>query len=70
MIERGIYKHFKGGLYMVIGTAVHSETEELMVVYLPLYGSYQMTVRPLKMFTEEVLHDGVMIPRFKIEKSL
>jgi hypothetical protein len=70
MIERGIYKHFKGGLYMVFGTAVHSETEELLVVYMPLYGSYQLMVRPLKMFTEEVLHDGNVVPRFKLEKAI
>jgi len=70
MIERGIYKHFKGGVYMVMGTAVHSETEELLVVYMPLYGNYQMMVRPLKMFSEEVLHDGRLVPRFKLEKAL
>ena len=70
MIERGIYKHFKGGIYMVMGTAIHSETEELMVVYMPLYGNYQMTVRPLKMFSEEVTHDGSVVPRFKLEKAI
>jgi hypothetical protein len=70
MIERGIYKHFKGGMYMVMGTAMHSETEELLVVYMPLYGNYQLMVRPLKMFSEEVLHDGCLVPRFKLEKAL
>lgn len=49
-----VYRHFKGNLYYVIGTAIHTETEEEMVVYQALYGDYKMFVRPMKMFLEEV----------------
>lgn len=52
-----IYRHFKGKFYYVIGTALHTETNEEMVIYHPLYGDYQLFVRPLKMFTEEVPED-------------
>ena len=37
-IRPGRYRHFKGREYRVYFTARHSETEELMVVYQPLYG--------------------------------
>ena len=58
-IKKGIYKHFKGMEVEVIGIALHSETEEEMVVYIhpnPVKGQGKdtMWVRPAKMFFEEV----------------
>ena len=44
------YRHFKGKEYQIIGVATHTETEEPMVVYQALYGSYGLFVRPLAMF--------------------
>jgi len=57
----GLYRHYKGGQYEVIGTARHSETLEPMTVYRALYGLW---VRPAAMFSEQVLIDGVMQSRF------
>jgi hypothetical protein len=63
-LRPGRYRHFKGREYAVIGVARHSETEELLVVYRPLYGEGLLWVRPLSMFAEEVEHEGVRQPRF------
>lgn len=64
----GIYRHYKGSLYEVLGTAQHSENEEVLVVYRALYGDYGLWVRPLTMFTESVNKDGQPQPRFALEK--
>ena len=63
-IATGTYRHYKGNLYEVIGVARHSETEESLVVYTPLYGEGGLWVRPLQMFTETVTVDGTEVQRF------
>ena len=50
----GIYKHFKGNLYMVEDVATHSETREKYVVYRALYGDNNLYIRLYEMFLEEV----------------
>ena len=64
-IRTGLYRHYKGNDYEVIGTAKHSETLETLVVYKPLYNDTGMWVRPLEMFQEKVLVNGKMVPRFR-----
>lgn len=70
-IVRGRYLHYKGNEYEVIGTARHSETEEVFVLYRPLYktnekGEHQYWIRPIAMFTENVLVEGKLQPRFAL----
>jgi len=50
----GIYKHFKGDKYLVLGIVRHSETKEEMVLYRQLYGEGELWVRPKAMFLEKV----------------
>jgi len=66
-LKTGIYEHYKGQRYRVIGLAKHSETLEDLVVYEALYNNQlsKLWVRPLKMFLEEIETDGRKIARFK-----
>lgn len=65
----GIYRHYKGNRYQVLGTAIHSETLEMMVVYKALYGAGETWVRPLSMWHETVEVDGKTMPRFALEQE-
>lgn len=63
-IELGLYEHYKGGLYEVVGVVSHSETLEKMVLYKHLDNG-EMWVRPLPMFKELIEKDGIKTERFK-----
>lgn len=66
-VKNGIYEHFKGKRYEVLGIAKHSETLEEMVVYKALYDNEvsKLWVRPLAMFLGEVEFNGGKTLRFK-----
>jgi hypothetical protein len=66
MIDPGLYKHYKGKLYEVIGTARHSESLEELVVYKATCQpeGENLWVRPLAMFLETVIVDGIEMKRF------
>ena len=64
-IKPGRYRHFKGNMYEVIGTASHSETLEPMIVYRALYGDGGLWVRPASMWCEKVEHEGEIVQRFE-----
>lgn len=69
-IKVGKYRHFKGGEYAVYAVATHSETQELMVVYSPLYGEGGIWVRPLAMFEQTVEKEGREVPRFQFVEAM
>lgn len=68
MIKTGIYRHYKGNDYEVLNTVKHSETEEVLVLYKSVK-SDQLWVRPLEMFTEEIVVENKKVQRFKLVSS-
>lgn len=68
-ITKGKYRHYKGHLYEVTGTARHCETLEDMVVYKALYGDFGIWVRPLKMFLEDIELNGKIQKRFEFVEN-
>ena len=64
-IPLGVYRHYKGNQYEVVGFAKHSETLEDMVVYKALYGERGTWVRPLSMWENPVEVDGNIVKRFE-----
>lgn len=64
-MKQGLYQHYKGNFYQVLGISRHSETLEELVVYQALYGDFGLWVRPLEMFTGNVLVKDQEVPRFK-----
>ena len=60
--EPGLYRHYKGGLYTLLATARHSETEEWHAVYRS-EATGTLWVRPLAMWLERVGD----VPRFEKE---
>lgn len=63
-LKLGLYQHYRGDKYRVIGISRHSETLEELVVYQALYGDYGLWVRPKEMFLGTVTADGKEQPRF------
>jgi len=70
-LRPGVYRHYKGKEYRVLGVAKHSENLEHFVIYEALYENSvsKLWVRPLLMFTEMVVVDGKSIPRFEFVRD-
>jgi hypothetical protein len=68
-VRPGIYRHYKGGEYRVLGVARHAEhpTDELVVYTSVETGA--LWVRPLAMFVEQVDYGGTRVSRFAMERE-
>lgn len=69
-MKKGLYQHYRGNLYQVIGISRHSETLEEMVIYQAFYGDYGLWVRPRTMFEETVVHEDQECLRFRYLSSI
>ena len=68
-LAAGLYRHYKGGEYEVLGVVRHSKTLEPLVLYRPLYNDSGLWVRPYAMFTEQVAINGQNRPRFALVRA-
>jgi len=74
MPQKGeIWRHYKNDdqEYEIVGLSIHTETEEILVVYKPLYdlkfvqeNNVNFCCRPLTMWNEYVEKENYKGPRF------
>ncbi len=69
-----VVQHYKGKKMKILSIARHTENRELHVVYQKLYdceifGNQAIVIRPLKMFLENVVYNGALVPRFQVVKE-
>lgn len=64
-MKLGLYKHYKGKYYQVIGVARHEETHKPLVIYQSLYGDFALWARDQELFESMVEIDGQTKPRFE-----
>lgn len=65
MVTPGLYEHYKGRVYVVYGTAKHSETLETLVLYHEFANPRKSWARPIEMFNEMVEVKGKPRKRFE-----
>jgi len=67
-VNKGTYQHYKGPYYELLDIVYHSETEEPLVLYKPMYDTpnkeKRIWVRPYDMFFEMLEFKGKMVNRF------
>lgn len=77
-VKPGLYTHYKNkDIYKVHGCVLHTETNEIMVLYHAIDPTPESKlrnpsslafVRPQKMFMDHVEHNGQNVPRFVFMK--
>jgi hypothetical protein len=68
-LRSGVYRHYKGDHYQLIGIGEHTETREPMVIYVALHArpGPRLRIRPLngaEGFLTPVELKGQTVPRF------
>lgn len=66
LLSGGLWRHYNGGVYRVLGIATHSESLQPLVVYKDTKNVRQLWARPMDMFLEWIVTPaGVQKPRFE-----
>ena len=60
----GIYRHFKGNYYEVLGIAIDVDTKEELVLYRQMYDVFGYWLRPRSMFFSDRLTETGPVTRF------
>lgn len=53
-VRHGVYRHFKGGLYVLEEIAYDADTQERVVLYRALYSEHRLWARPFEDFFAEL----------------
>lgn len=63
----GVYRHFKGQHYLVLGLAHSAHNDEVYVVYVPLYAhpGAPMAIREVSDFLSTIQLNRATVPRFQ-----
>ncbi len=64
MAVAGIYRHFKGNYYEVVGLAIDADTQEEFVLYRQMYDVFGYWMRPKEMFFGERMTENGSVVRF------
>lgn len=64
---KGIYKHYKGNLYIIEDIGYNCETLEKEVIYRALYEDNKLWIRSLTDFTKEINKNGQKY-RFELQE--
>lgn len=62
----GLYRHYNGNFYRVIGVSRHSETLEELIVYEALYGEYGYGSGPVPCLKKLLFMKGSISHAFNI----
>ena len=69
MLKLGLYQHYKGYYYQVMGVARHEETHKALVIYQALYGDFALWARDIDIFKSSINFEGNEVPRFRFIKD-
>lgn len=56
-VKGQLYRHFKGNVYEIVAVALHTETDEFLVIYQNVDDHNRIYARPVDMFLSEVDHE-------------
>ena len=66
LIIGGVYKHYKGNLYVLLGISTHADNNVLSVVYHPIDNSIRLYNRSPIQFCSTILSiTNTIVPRFE-----
>lgn len=64
MAVAGIYRHFKGNYYEVVGIAIDVDSKEEFILYRQMYDVFGYWIRPKNMFLGERMTENGPVVRF------